>query len=83
MVPTPLTDISLKPVSGQPVNSDRSLDTSPFMGSNPVSRTQPSVNERFGLLATVDVSGHGISLKPTRLRITYSGLLGDWSFALG
>jgi hypothetical protein len=36
--PTPLTDISLKP----------------FMGSNPVSRTQPSVNERFGLLASTE-----------------------------
>jgi hypothetical protein len=46
-------------------------------------RLKPLLDECIGLLATVDVSGHGISLKPTRLRITYSGLLGDWSFALG
>ena len=46
-------------------------------------RLKPLLDEGIGLLATVDVSGHGISLKPTRLRITYSGLLGDWSFALG
>jgi hypothetical protein len=40
------------------------------------------VDERIGLLATVDFSGHGISPSPMRLRITNSGLLGDSSFAL-
>ena len=40
------------------------------------------MDERIGLLATVDFSGHGISPSPMRLRVTNSGLLGDSSFAL-
>src|SRR5580704_17293114 len=33
------------------ISPDRDLS---FMGSNPVSRTQPSVNERFSLLASTE-----------------------------
>jgi hypothetical protein len=44
---------------------------------------QIGLETRIGLLATVDFSGHGISPKPTRLRVTNSGLASDSSFALG
>ena len=40
--------------TGLPISE---LMTSAFMGSNPVSRTQSSVNERFGLLASLRTDG--------------------------